>query len=80
MAVWFSACSANHWRCFCAEIALDVGSVEAPTNDLRNNVLRTPERAHELKHGGAIAAERIQAGVRPAKTHQGGTHDESNPT
>jgi hypothetical protein len=28
--------------------------VETPTNDRRDNVLRTRERAHALNHGGAI--------------------------
>ena len=35
-----------------AEIATDAGSVETPTNDRRDNVLRTRERAHALNHGG----------------------------
>jgi hypothetical protein len=38
---------------FGAEIATDAG-VGTPTNDCRNNVLRTRERAHALSHGGAI--------------------------
>ena len=36
-----------------AEIATDAG-MGTPTNDRRNNVLRTRERAHALNHGGAI--------------------------
>ena len=58
MAVWFM----RRLQClFCeeftlsrAEIATDAGSVETPTNDRRDNVLRTRERAHALNHGGAI--------------------------
>jgi hypothetical protein len=30
------------------------GRVGTPTNDYRDNVLRTRERAHALNHGGAI--------------------------
>ena len=37
-----------------AEIVTDAGSVETPTNDRRDNVLRTRKRAHALNHGGAI--------------------------
>jgi hypothetical protein len=58
MAVWFI----RRLQClFCeestvsrAEIATDAGAVETPTNDRRDNVLRTRERAHALHHGGAI--------------------------
>jgi hypothetical protein len=39
---------------FHAEIATDVGRVATPTNDRRDNVLRTRERAHALDYGGAI--------------------------
>jgi len=39
---------------FRVEITTDAGSVETPTNDRRDNVLRTRERAHALNHGGAI--------------------------
>ena len=38
---------------FRAEIAAGAG-VGTPTNDRRNNVLRTRERAHGLHRGGAI--------------------------
>ena len=60
MAVWFM----RRLQClFCeeftlsrarAEIAADAGSLETPTNDRRDNVLRTWERAHALSRGGAI--------------------------
>jgi hypothetical protein len=58
MAVWF----VRRLQClFCeefilsrAEIATDAGSVETPTNDRRDHVLRTRERAYALHHGGAI--------------------------
>jgi hypothetical protein len=36
------------------EIATDAGRVETPTNDRRDNVLRTRELAHALNHGGAV--------------------------
>jgi hypothetical protein len=58
MAVWFI-----HWlqRLLCeeftlsrAEIAIGVARVGTPTNDRRDNVLRTRERAQALNHGGAI--------------------------
>jgi hypothetical protein len=39
---------------FRAEIATDAGRVGTPTNDRRDNVLRTGERAQALNHGGAI--------------------------
>jgi hypothetical protein len=39
---------------FRAEIAADAGRVGTPTNDCRDNVLHTRERAHALNHGGAI--------------------------
>jgi hypothetical protein len=38
---------------FHAEIATAAGSVETPTNDRRNDVLRTREHAHALNRGGA---------------------------
>ncbi|WP_029584799.1 hypothetical protein [Bradyrhizobium sp. URHD0069] len=38
-----------------AEIVIDAGRVGTPTNDRRDNVLRTRGRAHALNHGGAIA-------------------------
>ena len=58
MAVW----TLRRLQClFCeeftlsrVEIATDAGSVETPTNDRRDNVPRTQERAHALNHGGAI--------------------------
>ena len=50
MAVWFMR---RLQRLFCeeftlsrAEIAADAGSVGTPTNDRRDNVLRTRELAH----------------------------------
>jgi hypothetical protein len=39
---------------FRAEIPTDAGSAEQPTNDRRNNVLRTRKRARALNRGGAI--------------------------
>src|SRR5258708_25455063 len=58
MAVWFM----RRLQClFCeeftlsrAEIAADAGSVGTPTNDRRDHVLLTRERAHALNHGGAL--------------------------
>jgi hypothetical protein len=54
MAVWF----VRRLQCLFilsrAEIATDAGSVETPTNDGRDHVLRTRERAYALHHGGAI--------------------------
>ena len=39
---------------FHAEIATDAASPRTPTNDSRNNVLRTQERAYALNHGGTM--------------------------
>ncbi len=39
---------------FRAAIATDAGSVATPTNDHRDDVLPTRQRAHALNHGGAI--------------------------
>jgi hypothetical protein len=59
MAVWFM-----RWlQCLLCEeftlllsrqIATGSGRAGTPTNDRRDNVLRTRERAHALNHGGAI--------------------------
>jgi hypothetical protein len=59
MAVWFM-----RWlQCLLGEeftlflsrrIATGSGRVGTPTNDHRDNVLRTRERARALNHGGAI--------------------------
>ena len=58
MAVWFmrqlQCLLCEEFTLSCAEIAADAGSVGTPTNDRRDNVLRTRERAHALNHGGAI--------------------------
>ena len=37
-----------------AELATDAGIAGTPTNDRRDNVLRTRERAHAVNYGGAI--------------------------
>jgi hypothetical protein len=37
-----------------AEIATDAASLRTPTNDCRNDVLRTRERAYALNHGGTM--------------------------
>jgi hypothetical protein len=58
MAVWFM----RRLQCplceestlFPAEIATGAGSLRTSTNDCRNNVLRTQERAYALNHGGTI--------------------------
>ena len=58
MAVWFMrwlrCLPSEEFALFSAEIATDAGRLGTPTNDRRNNVLRTRERAHALNHGGAI--------------------------
>jgi hypothetical protein len=58
MAVWFmrglQRLLCEEFNLFRVEIATDAGSVETPTNDRRDNVLRTRELAHALNHGGAI--------------------------
>jgi hypothetical protein len=58
MAVWFMR-RLQYLLCeestlFHAEIATDAASPRTPTNDRRNNVLRTQERAHALNHGGTM--------------------------
>ena len=59
MAVWFI----RRLQClFCEEFTLsraeiafpDAGSAETPTNDRRENVLRTRKHWHALNHGCAI--------------------------
>jgi len=58
MAVWFmrwlQCLLCEESSLFHVEIATDAGRVETPTNDRRDNVLRTRELAHALNHGGAI--------------------------
>jgi hypothetical protein len=54
MAVWFmSRLLCEEFTLFRAGIA-GSGRVGTPTNDRRDNVLRTRERAHALNHGGAM--------------------------
>jgi hypothetical protein len=80
MAVWFM----RRLQClFCEEntlsraaIAINAGRVKTPTNDRRDNVLRTWERAHALSRGGAIDPSRRQTGP----ITKGGIHDNSNAT
>jgi hypothetical protein len=58
MAVWFmrrlQGLPCEQFTLFHAEIATAAGRARTTTNDRRNNVLRTRERAHALKYGGAI--------------------------
>jgi hypothetical protein len=58
MAVWFmrrlQCLLCEEFTLFRADIATDAGSLGTPTNDRRDSVLRTRERAHALNHGGAI--------------------------
>jgi hypothetical protein len=58
MAVWFmrrlQCLLCEESTLFHAEIAPDAGSLRTPTNDCRNNGLRTRERAHALNYGGTI--------------------------
>ena len=58
MAVWFMrwlpCLPCEEFTPFHAEIAIDARRLGTPTNDRRNNVLRTRERAHALNYGGAI--------------------------
>ena len=58
MAVWFmrwlQCLLSEEFTLFRAEIAADAGRVGTPTNDRRDNVLRTRKRAHALNHGGAM--------------------------
>jgi hypothetical protein len=59
MAVWFKrrlqCLLCDESALFDAEIAPVAGRPRTPTNDCRNNVLRTRGRAHALNHGGTIA-------------------------
>jgi hypothetical protein len=56
MAVWFmrrlQCLPCEQFTLFCAEIVTGAGSVGTPTNDRRNNVLRTRAHAHALHHAG----------------------------
>jgi hypothetical protein len=58
MAVWFmSRLLCEEFALFRAGIATDPGKVGTPTDttdNRRDNALRTRERAHALKHGGAM--------------------------
>jgi hypothetical protein len=58
MAVWFmrrlQCLPCEAFTLFHAEITADAGRLGTPTNDRRNNVLRTRERARALQRGGAI--------------------------
>jgi hypothetical protein len=58
MAVWFmrwlQCLRSEEFALSHAEIAIGAARVETPTNDRRDNVLRTRERAQALNHGGAI--------------------------
>jgi hypothetical protein len=58
MAVWFmrrlQCLLCEESTLFHAEIATDARSLRTPTNDCRNNVLRTRGRAYALNHGGTI--------------------------
>jgi hypothetical protein len=58
MAVWFMRwpqCPlCDEFTLFHAEIATGAARLGTPTNDRRNNVLRTRERARALSHGDAI--------------------------
>jgi hypothetical protein len=66
---------------FYVEIATDAGSVETPTNDRRDNVLRTRELAHALNHGGADNLKRNPSRRQTGKgITKGGIHDDSNAT
>jgi hypothetical protein len=63
------------------EIATDAGRVETPTNDRRDNVLRTRELAHALNHGGADSLKRNPRRRQTGKgITKGGIHDDSNAT
>jgi len=58
MAVWFmrrlQCLQCEEFTLFRAEAATDAGSTETSTNDRRDKLLRTRQRAHALKRGGAI--------------------------
>jgi hypothetical protein len=51
---WLQYLLCEEFTLFHAEIATFVGSVGTPTDDRRDNQLRTRERAHALNRGGAI--------------------------
>jgi hypothetical protein len=51
---WSQYLLCEEFTLFHVEIATDVETLGAPTNDRRDNVGRTRERAHALNHGGAI--------------------------
>jgi hypothetical protein len=51
---WLRCLLCEEFALFHVEIATDVGRAETPTNDRRDNVLRTRERVHALNRGGAI--------------------------
>jgi hypothetical protein len=57
MAIWFArwlqCLLSEEFTLFCAGIAIAAGRVGTPTNDRRDNVLHTRERAHALNHAGA---------------------------
>ena len=54
MAVWIMRwLQCEEFTLFHVQIATDA-RVRTPTNDRRDNVLRTRERAHALNYGGAI--------------------------
>lgn len=57
MTVWFMRwlqCLRRIHPSFRAEVTTVAGTLGTPTNDPRDNVLRTRERAHALNHGGGI--------------------------
>src|SRR5258705_12931597 len=84
MAVWFMRGllpALRRIHLFRVEIAADAGSVETPTNDRRDNVLRTRELAHALNHGGADSLKRNPSRRQTGKgITKGGIHDDSNAT
>jgi len=51
---WLQCPLCEEFTLFHVEFAADAGSAGTPTNDRRDDVLRTRERAHALNHGGAI--------------------------
>jgi hypothetical protein len=48
---WLRCLLCEEFALLRAEIATDAGRVGTPTNDRRDNVLRTRERAHASNHG-----------------------------
>jgi hypothetical protein len=58
MGVWFmrwlQCLLSEESTLFRAEIATNAGRLRTPTNDRRDDVMRTRQRAHALNHGGAI--------------------------